>query len=145
MRGFTGRNCAKNSYHGLPFSRFKNGPRVGPGPSEIPGNEQNSALVSPFQPSPWRGNPVRVRRRGYREHRNRPPAKSAHGGAALENAPADAPRGAAPFWGEDTEYAAFGLRVVPGVAIPQWQGYTTAERGGGMPSEQPRGDSRVIG
>ena len=46
-------------------------------------------------PGPWRGNPLRVKRRGNQERRHRPPSKLTHVPAARENAGADFPRGEA--------------------------------------------------
>lgn len=55
MRGFTGRNCAKNSYHGLPFSRFKSGRVTSSDSERAPGP---NAVQFEVVPPPMKGRSV---------------------------------------------------------------------------------------
>ena len=104
---------------------------VRPDPSEISGNDKNSGFRCPHSfPEPWSGSPVRVTRRGNCEGRNRPPAKTAHGSAALENAQADAPRGVAPTRARTTEYAPERVWMVSSVERERFYPLSPRQKGG---------------
>ena len=75
---------------------------------------------------------MRVIHRGNWQLGNRPPKKSDHGGAALENALADVLRSMARLSGGDTEYAAREGFPWSGTCKEAHGRLSTAERGEGM-------------
>lgn len=123
----------KELRHGLAGFPYPNPPKVSwPVPTEITGKEKELWLWCPHSiHRPWRESLVRVQRRGNREDWIRPPVKSAHGGAALENAPADVPRGTARE-GKDNRVCS--RKALDGLqrGAPDSEGHTTAERGRGV-------------